>query len=238
MTVWAPADSAPVTGYISIGRESDQAGRELGCRWATTYCRQPVASRRTGETPARSSGRDGRGELILGDASAAPESRPGCLSTPWLRYGQSGVVTPRSGYVCPLTTRAVSPRRSEQRTTREGGSTQFTADATGRIVITMTTTNDTDAERLELLDRIADRCPEIDLDENEIEWREIDGSEALLVNRGGIDGGNGAYFANHGDDVHAVGKLDPIVPGYVGCIVIYPDGSRRLAHAVPDPLAE
>jgi hypothetical protein len=37
--------------------------------------------------------------------------------------------------------------------------------------------------------------------------------------------------------VHAVGKLDPLVPGHVGCIVIRPDGSRYLARAVPDPLA-
>jgi hypothetical protein len=45
-----------------------------------------------------------------------------------------------------------------------------------------------------------------------------DGHEALLVDAGGIDGGNGTYFANNGDDVHAVGTLDPIVEGYVGCI--------------------
>jgi hypothetical protein len=32
--------------------------------------------------------------------------------------------------------------------------------------------------------------------------------------------------------------LDPIVPGHVGCIVIQPDGSRYLARAVPDPLAQ
>jgi hypothetical protein len=32
--------------------------------------------------------------------------------------------------------------------------------------------------------------------------------------------------------------LDPIVPGYVGCIVIRPDGSRQIARVVPDPLAE
>jgi hypothetical protein len=34
------------------------------------------------------------------------------------------------------------------------------------------------------------------------------------------------------------GPVDPIVPGHVGCFVIHPDGSRYLAHAVPDPLAE
>jgi hypothetical protein len=58
---------------------------------------------------------------------------------------------------------------------------------------------------------------------------------ALLVNGGGIDGGNGAYLANCGDDVHAVGSLAPIIAGYIGCIVIKPDGSRYVARAVPDP---
>jgi hypothetical protein len=53
------------------------------------------------------------------------------------------------------------------------------------------------------------------------------------VDGGGIDGGNGTSFAN----VHAVGTLDPIVPGHVGCIVIRPDGSRYGARVVPDPLA-
>jgi hypothetical protein len=52
-----------------------------------------------------------------------------------------------------------------------------------------------------------------------------------------IDGGNGAYFANHGEDLHAVGSLAPIVDGHIGCIVIRPDGSRYVARAVPDPLA-
>jgi hypothetical protein len=28
------------------------------------------------------------------------------------------------------------------------------------------------------------------------------------------------------------------LPGYIGCIVIQPDGRRRLARAVPDPLAQ
>jgi hypothetical protein len=36
----------------------------------------------------------------------------------------------------------------------------------------------------------------------------------------------------------AIGLLDPLVPGDVGCVVIEPDGIRRLARAVPDPLAE
>ena len=42
--------------------------------------------------------------------------------------------------------------------------------------------------------------------------------------------GTGAYFANAGEDVHAVVSLAPIVAGYVGCIVIRSDGSRDLAR--------
>jgi hypothetical protein len=71
-----------------------------------------------------------------------------------------------------------------------------------------------------------------------VEWTTLDdGHQALLVNGGGLDGGAGTYFANCGDDVHAVGTLDPIVPGHVGCIVIRPDGSRYVARVVADPLA-
>ena len=66
----------------------------------------------------------------------------------------------------------------------------------------------------------------------------LDDGQALLVNGGGFDGGDGAYFANAGEDVHAVGSLDPMIPGHVGCVVIRPDGSRELARAVPDPLAQ
>ena len=92
--------------------------------------------------------------------------------------------------------------------------------------------------RLELLDRLAERVPELDLDRERVEWTTLDdGHEALIVNGGGFDGGDGAFLVNHGDDVHAVGLSDPIVPGHVGCIVIRPDGSRHLARAVPDPLA-
>lgn len=99
--------------------------------------------------------------------------------------------------------------------------------------------DDRDADRLELLDRIADRIPELDLDQCEVEWRTLpDGHEALLVDGGGLDGGKGAYFANCGEDVHAVGTLAPIVEGHIGCIVIKPDGSRYVARAVPDPLAK
>jgi hypothetical protein len=90
-----------------------------------------------------------------------------------------------------------------------------------------------DAERLELLDRIAKRVPELDLGKYSIEWDELpDGGQALFV------GGRAEYFANHGEDLHAYGSLEPIVPGCIGCIVIRPDGSRYLARAEPDPLAQ
>jgi hypothetical protein len=75
---------------------------------------------------------------------------------------------------------------------------------------------DRDADRLKLLDRIAERVPELDLAQRSIEWTTLDdGSEGLLVDGGGIDGGNGAYFANCGDDVHAVGTLAPLIEGYI-----------------------
>jgi hypothetical protein len=50
--------------------------------------------------------------------------------------------------------------------------------------------------------------------------------------------GDGAYFANVGEDVHAVASLAPLIEGHVGCIVIKPDGSRHLARVIPDPLAQ
>jgi len=99
--------------------------------------------------------------------------------------------------------------------------------------------NPTDADRLALLDRVTDRIPELDLDERSIAWTTLpDGAEALLVDGGGIDGGNGVYFANAGDDVHAVGSIAPLVPGHLGCVVIRPNGSRYLAQVQPDPLAQ
>jgi hypothetical protein len=98
--------------------------------------------------------------------------------------------------------------------------------------------NEEDQDRLDLLDRIADRVPELDLDRQSVEWTTLeDGHEAMVVDGGGFDGGSGTFFANCGDDVHAVGSLAPIVPGHIGCIVIRPDGSRVLARAVRDPLA-
>ena len=105
--------------------------------------------------------------------------------------------------------------------------------------MTSATRNERDADRLGLLDRIADRVPELNVAQQSVEWTTLDdGHEALLVNGGGIDGGDGAYFTNCGDDLHAVGTLAARGEGYIGCIVIRPDGSRYLARAVPDPLAE
>jgi hypothetical protein len=67
-----------------------------------------------------------------------------------------------------------------------------------------------DADRLKLLDRIADRVPELDLEQNEVEWTTLDdGHEALLVDGGGFDGGTGAFFVCAGEDVHAVGPAEP-----------------------------
>jgi hypothetical protein len=64
-----------------------------------------------------------------------------------------------------------------------------------------------------------------------------EGSQALLVDGGGLDGGNGFTIASHGEDLHAVGSTAPIFPGYGGRIVISPAGTRRLARVVPDPLS-
>lgn len=96
--------------------------------------------------------------------------------------------------------------------------------------------NEPDADRL---DRIADRLPDLDLDRHSIEWTEMpdDGSEALVVDGGGIDGGNGFTIASHGEDLHVVGPTAPLIPGYVGCVVVRPHGSCQLARMVPDPLA-
>ncbi len=97
-----------------------------------------------------------------------------------------------------------------------------------------------DAERLELLDRMEKRLPEIDLAQHSIEWTEMpdDGSQALLIDGGGIDGGNGFTITSHGDDLAAIGSTAPLFPGYVGCVVIAPDGTRRMARVMPDPAAQ
>jgi hypothetical protein len=94
-----------------------------------------------------------------------------------------------------------------------------------------------DADRLTLLDRLAHRVPELDLDQRSVEWIEMpDGAQGLLVDGGGMDGGAGMTFANAGEDVHAIGSTSLLFPGTIGCVVIAPDGTRRLARVVPDPL--
>jgi hypothetical protein len=100
------------------------------------------------------------------------------------------------------------------------------------------TMNETDADRLDLLDRIEKRLPEVDLDQHSIEWTVMpdDGSQALMIDGGGIDGYAGFTVASHDDDLHLVGPTAPLIPGYIGCVVVGPDGSRRLARAIPDPL--
>ncbi len=85
-------------------------------------------------------------------------------------------------------------------------------------------------EQMTLLDRIATRVPEMDLDQHEIEW-------TTLPDGGGFDGGSGIYFANAGEDVHAVESMAPAFPA-VGCVVIRPDRTRVLAQVMPDPLAK
>ena len=60
-----------------------------------------------------------------------------------------------------------------------------------------------------------------------------DGHEALVVNGGGFDGGDGCFIVNAGEDVHAVGSLAPVVDGCIGCIVIRSDGTRHLARVCP-----
>ena len=96
----------------------------------------------------------------------------------------------------------------------------------------------TEADRLMLLDRIAARIPWLDLDQQSIEWMTLEDShQALIINGGGFDGGNGAFLVNAGEDVHAVGSLAPLA-ALVGCVVIQPDGTRYVARVEPDPLAE
>jgi hypothetical protein len=96
----------------------------------------------------------------------------------------------------------------------------------------MTVMNDHDADRLELLDRIEKRAPEIKLEKYELSWGTLEDGYGGSVAR------CGEYFANYGEYLHAYGSLAPIIGGCIGCIVIKPDGSRYVAQAVPDPLAE
>ena len=61
------------------------------------------------------------------------------------------------------------------------------------------------ADRLELLDRIDERVPELDLDQHPIEWTEMpDGAPGLAID-GRDDGGNGYVYVNYREDLHAIG---------------------------------
>ena len=93
-----------------------------------------------------------------------------------------------------------------------------------------------DADRLTLLDRLADRVPELDLDQHEIEWTEMPhGAAGLLIDGGGVDGGNGYTWANCREDLHAYGPTAPLFPGRFGVVAIDPDGNRRLIRLVAGP---
>jgi hypothetical protein len=108
------------------------------------------------------------------------------------------------------------------------------ADVTGRIVITMS-----DADRLELLDRIVDRVPGLDLDEHEIEWTTYpDGAQALMIDGVGMDGGHGLHALQLRQRRARGRHAGAAHPGHLGCVVIRPDGRRYLARTMPDPLAQ
>ncbi len=59
-----------------------------------------------------------------------------------------------------------------------------------------------------------------------------------MIDGGGIDGNNGFTVATRGNDLHLVGPTAPLIPGYIGCVVVPPDGSCHRARAMPDPLAQ
>ena len=64
--------------------------------------------------------------------------------------------------------------------------------------------NPAEADRLQLLDRIAERVPELDLAQHSVEWTELpDGAQGRPVDGGGVDSGNGYVYVNYGEDLHA-----------------------------------
>jgi hypothetical protein len=100
-------------------------------------------------------------------------------------------------------------------------------------------TNEIDDDRLLLLDRISDRLPDINLDEHEVAWHQLpDGSPALLVDGGGMDGKEGMTFANvpGTDDLHGFGPVPAIKS--IASMLIRADGTRVLHGVTPDPLAK
>lgn len=90
---------------------------------------------------------------------------------------------------------------------------------------------ETDTLRLTLLDRLAERCPELgNVGDHEVDWLPLDdGDEALVLDRSGFATGTGAYFVLSGDDVLAIGPIGSA--DVVGVVVIRPDGSRELLSA-------
>jgi hypothetical protein len=98
-----------------------------------------------------------------------------------------------------------------------------------RKAVTLT---DVEQNRLTLLDRLADRCPDLGtVAEHEVEWMELpEGNEALVLDRSRFTEGRGAYFMLEGENVLAVG---PLGPDHSGVIVIRPDGSRELRAVTP-----
>jgi hypothetical protein len=99
--------------------------------------------------------------------------------------------------------------------------------------------DETDGDRRELLDRIAKRMPELNLDQYEVGWHKLpDGHEALVLDGGGMDGGNGMYLANAGDDVTVIGPTAPLAAGGLACVVVDAKGGRRLGGLVRDPLLQ
>lgn len=96
-----------------------------------------------------------------------------------------------------------------------------------------------DNDRLILLDRLTARAPELDLDDHEVDWTTLpDGAEALVVDGGGFDGGNGYYIASAGDDVHVIGKMAPLIPGRIGLVAIHANGTRELLRVIDDPIGD
>ena len=63
------------------------------------------------------------------------------------------------------------------------------------------------------------------------------GGPFTVAAAGGFDGGQGAYFTNYREDLHAYGPTAPLLPGGYGCVSIDPDGNRRLIRLIADPLA-
>ena len=57
-----------------------------------------------------------------------------------------------------------------------------------------------------------------------------DGAEALVIDGGGFDGGNGYFIANAGDDLHVMGTMAPMISRAIGLVR---DPRRRRPRAGP-----